>query len=63
MKHKTFKDLLQSAIGGNIDAINEILHLYEPLINHYSMIDGDFDEDCRQYIMLHLVTRIPKFKI
>ena len=63
MKTKSFTELLQQATYGDMDAIDKILRLYEPLINHHCMISDKYDEDCRQYIMLNLVKRIAKFKI
>lgn len=58
-----FVDILQKAIDGDNDAMDDILWLYLPLINRNSIIDGVFDEDCRQYIMLRIVNQIRKFKI
>lgn len=58
-----FSEILQKAIDGNSEAMNEILLLYQPLINRKSVIMGVFDEDCRQHIMLHIVKNIHKFKI
>jgi len=63
VKYVLFAEMLQKAILGDMDAVNEVLCLYEPLINYYSLIDGKYDEDCRQYIMEHLIKRISKFKI
>jgi len=63
MTSKFSIELLQKAIRGDTDSINMILCLYEPLIRYHSMIGGSFDEDCCQYIMLHLVRRITKFRI
>ncbi len=37
--------------------------LYMPLINRYSVIDGRLDEDCRQYILIHIALNIGKFII
>ena len=56
-----FVEILQKAIAGDNEAINEILLLYQPLINRKSVVKGAFDEDCRQHIMLHIVKNIHKF--
>ena len=45
------------------DAVEQILILYMPLINRYSMIDGQLDEDCRQYILIRITLSISKFII
>lgn len=39
------------------------MHLYEPLIRKHSMIDGELDEDLRQYIMIHIPLNISKFPL
>lgn len=58
-----FRDTLERALSGDRTALEEILLLYMPLINRYSRIDGELDEDLRQYILLHVVTKIGEFKI
>lgn len=34
-----------------------------PLINRLSSYAGNLDEDCRQYIMLHILLHISEFRI
>lgn len=58
-----FRELLIRAVSGDHAAVEEILLLYMPLINRYSVIDGKFDDDCRQYILLHIVISLKKFVI
>lgn len=60
---KSFTELLTRAITGDHDAIEDILEMYAPLINHHSRIYGYIDEDCRQYIMIHIAIKISKFTI
>lgn len=62
MTSKEFELTLQQAIDGDNDAIMRIIELYEPLINNNSIIDGKFDEDLKQFILLRLVKNIRKFK-
>jgi len=62
MNYASFSELLHLAMTGDAEAVNEILRLYLPLINRNSVIDGVFDEDCRQYISLRVVKAIPKFR-
>jgi len=61
MKNDSFSELLRCAIDGDAEAADEILRLYMPLINRNSVVDGVFDEDCRQYIMLRVAGQIGKF--
>ena len=42
-------------------ALEQLLILYKPLIDHASMVNGKLDEDLRQEILLHLVKAIPQF--
>lgn len=39
------------------------IDLYMPLIDKSSIVDGQFDEDCKQYILLQVALQIMKFKI
>lgn len=63
MNDECFKTLLEQAISGNREAIEGILLLYEPLIINNSIVNGKFDEDLKQYISLHIIKNISKFKI
>ena len=62
MIYNSFSELLRKAVDGEPEAVDEILRLYLPLINRNSVIDGVFDEDCRQYILLHAAKQIKKFR-
>lgn len=63
MNSHEFRDTLERALSGDRTALETILLLYMPLINRYSRIDGELDEDLRQYILLHVVTKLGEFKI
>lgn len=63
MTNKDFRDLLLGAIAGNHNDLEGILKLYEPLINKHSHIDGRYDEDLHQYILIHIALNISKFII
>lgn len=62
MTSKQFEMTLKMAIDGYNDAIMQIIELYEPLINNNSIINGKFDEDLKQFILLRLIRKICKFK-
>ena len=55
--------LLEAAVCGDREALDSLLALYMPLINRLSSYAGNLDEDCRQYIMLHIVLHISEFRI
>jgi hypothetical protein len=61
MKNDSFAELLRRAVDGEPEAVNAILRLYMPLISRNSVVDGVFDEDCRQYILLRVVGQLGKF--
>lgn len=63
MNSHEFRDTLERALSGDRTALETILLLYMPLINRYSRIDGELDEDLRQYILLHIIIKIGEFKI
>lgn len=63
MTNDEFKATLQAAVDGSYEALEELLRLYEPLIQKYSYIDGKPDEDLRQYILIHIALNIGKFPI
>ena len=58
-----FHRILKEAVDGSHEALEILLHLYEPLIRQHSMIDGELDEDLRQYIMIHIALNISKFPL
>ena len=62
MNSHEFRDTLERALSGDRTALEAILLLYMPLKTRYSRRDGELDEDLRQYILLHVVTKIGEFK-
>lgn len=63
MKSNDFQLVLQAAIAGEHKALEQIMDMYEPLINKYSYIDGKYDEDLHQYILIRIALKISKFNI
>jgi len=61
MNYDSFSELLRRAVNGESEAVDEILRLYMLLINRNSVVDGVFDEDCRQYILIRVAEQIGKF--
>ncbi len=61
--NRSFSDLLMRAINEDHEALGEILDMYMPLINRHSRIHGRIDEDCRQYIMLRIISSMTDFVI
>lgn len=58
-----FADLIISAQKGSNEAMTQLLEMYMKLINKHCFIDGQFDEDLRQEIILKVITNIKSFKI
>ena len=63
MTDNEFRLLLEAAVCGDREALDSLLALYMPLINRLGSYAGNLDEDCRQYIMLHIVLHISEFRI
>ncbi len=63
MTSDDFRRLLQRAVSRDLDALEEILNLYEPLIDRFSRINGQMDEDLRQHLLLHIALHISRFQI
>lgn len=63
MSAKVFRTTLMAAVNGSNEALADIIELYMPLINSRSYIDGELDEDLRQYILLHIFKNISKFSL
>lgn len=63
MKKQSFIDMLNGAIGGNNEDIEKILIMYDPLITNASYLNGKLDEDLKQYLLIHIIKNISKFKI
>ncbi len=63
MTNKKFRELLLGAVAGSHTDLEAIMELYEPLIHKYSYIDGRYDEDLHQYIMIRIALNISKFSI
>lgn len=62
-KNKYFRRILKSAVIGSQDDLETIFLLYEPLINKFSTVDGHFDEDLHQYLLICIAQSIFKFRI
>lgn len=63
MTKSEFAEILTMAIAGHSTALDKIFDLYMPLIDKHSVVDGRFDEDCKQYIMIQIALQISHFKI
>lgn len=61
MTNKDFRELLLGAVAGSHTNLEAIMELYEPLIRKHSHIDGKYDEDLHQYIMIRIALNISKF--
>lgn len=63
MSQEEFRLTLMEAISGSHEALEKLLELYAPLINKHSRINGQIDEDLRQYILIHIALNFSKFTI
>lgn len=58
-----FKMILTAAIAGDHAALEKILIMYMPMIDHQCTSEGVLDEDMRQYILMRIALNISKFQI
>lgn len=63
MMRDDFHDLLKKAVGRDVDALEQLLELYRPLIERYSRLKGQMDEDLYQHLLLYIALNISRFKI
>lgn len=47
MTQEEFRRILQGAVAGSHENLEELLQLYMPMINKYSYLDDQLDEDLR----------------
>lgn len=58
-----FRDLLQRAVSRDVEALEELLTLYQSMIDSFSRVNGRMDEDLRQHLFLHIALNISRFQI
>lgn len=61
MNREEFCLTLKAAASGSHEALVLLFELFKPMIDRHSMVDGEFDEDLRQYILIHIALNISKF--
>ena len=63
MDNQQFSAVLQGAVAGRHENLEQILELYEPLIRKHSIPNGTFNEDLHQYLLIHIALNINKFPL
>ena len=63
MDNDRFVSILQGAVAGRHEDLEEILRLYEPLVCKHSYYKGEFNEDIHQYLLIHIALNINKFAL
>jgi len=58
-----FMELFMSAKNGDSSAMEELLHMYYPLLYKESVVNGIFDEDLLQELCLLFLRCVVKFNI
>ncbi len=59
---KLLYNLIKQAKKGNKRATFEIIIRFDPLINKHSKINGEFNQECKDYIIDKLLKKIKDFK-
>lgn len=55
-------ELIKKAKQGDMKSTFEIILKFENEINKYSQISGEFNQECKDYIIDDLIKNIRKFK-
>ena len=63
MNKENFYILLNNAVKGNQSAFEKLIRLYEPLIKKKCYINGAYDEDLEQEILIQIARKITSFSI
>lgn len=58
-----FEEILYLASQGDESALENIIEMYRPLLVKYSMVNGIFDEDLYQELVLEVIKTIYCFNI
>lgn len=58
-----FKEILFRAKAGDRDAIKQIVEIYQPFIIKNALINGIFDHDLYQDLMIELLKCIRSFNV
>lgn len=59
----SFKELLLRAKRGEEKAFEELIECFSPLLRKCSYVNGHFDEDLWQILLMELVQAVRKFRI
>ena len=59
---KEFVKILQNAVNGNIEEIYKIIEIYEGLILKHSVVNGTYNQECRDYTEDRIIKEIKKFR-
>lgn len=61
MDKNTFRQILQGAIAGSHNDLEQLLDLYQPIIRRHAHINGVFNDELYQYLLIHIALNIHKF--
>lgn len=62
MENRELVNLILNAKENNINATFKIILEFEDLINKESIVNGVFNQECKDYIIDKLLKQIKKFK-
>ena len=59
---REFVKTLDKAVKGDINAVYEIIDIYDGLIFRHSIINGVYNQECRDYLEDKIIEKIKNFK-
>lgn len=61
MDKTEFRQILQGAVAGSHRDLERLLELYAPMICKHAYVNGEFNDDLYQYLLIHIALNIHKF--
>lgn len=62
VSNREFAEILKKAKDGKIEYMYQIIKIYEKAIIKNSIVNGTYNQDCRDYIEEQIIKNIKKFK-
>lgn len=61
MDKTEFRQILHGAVAGSHRDLERLLELYAPMIRKHAYVNGEFNDDLYQYLLIHIALNIHKF--
>lgn len=62
MDNKKIFELIKKSKENDMKAVFELIMIFEDLINKESLVNGRFNQECKDYVIDNLLKQIKNFK-